>query len=620
MMDNLRAASSHVALKILLAVIILSFVLTSVSSYLVGGNSDYAAKVNGQEISRIQFERAYENEREHQHQQQRLGEQFSELASNENYMRYVRQQVLSQLIRQVLQEQYTQKLNLGIRDDQIEQTIFSQPYFQTRGVFDKDKYLALLSNSGISADSYAAMLRIGLATQQLETGIVGSDFMLKGETDALAALIAQQRVVRQAVIDVNAMAAKQTVSEEDINNYYQQNKNSFMSPEQFRVSYIKLDAASMQQPAAESDIQTWYEQHKADYTQPQRNRYSIIQTKTDAEAQAILDLLKKGQDFAALAKSKSIDVISGRKGGDTGWLDVNAIPDELKNTGLQKIGQLSGVIPSSVGSLIVRLDDVQPERLKPLAEVHKLVADKVSQEKAIDAYYKLQAKVSEAAGNDNQSLDGAAQVAGVKVVETDWFSHDKIPAALNFKPVIQAIFNGSLSGGDNSAGSNSDIITVDGNQAFVLRISAHKPSAVLTQDEIRPQIISSLQQASAEQQARAEAAKFVAELNEGKDASLKAAGLSFAAARTLTRGDGDALNDAVFSLPLPSADKTVYGSGKDMQGNIVILALDSVKPGQMTAEQQRMLAMSGSQIIFDTLISNLYKNAKIKYGSAAQLQ
>lgn len=37
--------------------------------------------------------------------------------------------------------------------------------------------------------------------------------MLKGETDELAALVAQQRVVREATIDVNALAAKQPVTE-----------------------------------------------------------------------------------------------------------------------------------------------------------------------------------------------------------------------------------------------------------------------------------------------------------------------------------------------------------------------------------------------------------------------
>ena len=41
MMDNLRAASNHVVLKVILGLIILSFVLTGVGNYLIGGGSDF---------------------------------------------------------------------------------------------------------------------------------------------------------------------------------------------------------------------------------------------------------------------------------------------------------------------------------------------------------------------------------------------------------------------------------------------------------------------------------------------------------------------------------------------------------------------------------------------------
>ena len=60
--------------------------------------------------------------------------------------------------------------------------------------------------------------------------------MLSGESDQLAALVSQQRVVREATIDVNALAAKQAVTDEEVNAYYQQNQARFMAPEQFRVS------------------------------------------------------------------------------------------------------------------------------------------------------------------------------------------------------------------------------------------------------------------------------------------------------------------------------------------------------------------------------------------------
>ena len=75
----------------------------------------------------------------------------------------------------------------------------------------------------------------------------------------------------------------------------------------------------------------------------------MIQTKTEADAKAVLDELNKGADFATVAKAKSTDIISAKNGGDMGWLEAATTPDELKNAGLKDKGQLSGVIKSSVG-------------------------------------------------------------------------------------------------------------------------------------------------------------------------------------------------------------------------------------------------------------------------------
>lgn len=48
MMDSLRTAANSLVLKIIFGIIIVSFILTGVSSYLIGGGANYAAKVNGQ--------------------------------------------------------------------------------------------------------------------------------------------------------------------------------------------------------------------------------------------------------------------------------------------------------------------------------------------------------------------------------------------------------------------------------------------------------------------------------------------------------------------------------------------------------------------------------------------
>lgn len=623
MMDSLRTAANSLVLKIIFGIIIVSFILTGVSGYLIGGSNNYAAKVNGQEISRGQFENAFNSERNRM--QQQLGDQFSELAANEGYMKTLRQQVLNRLVDEALLDQYSRELKLSISDEQVKQAILSTPAFQVDGKFDNNRYNAIVNQMGMTADQYAQALRNQLTTQQLINGVAGTEFMLKGETDELAALVAQQRIVREATIDVNALAAKQSVTEQEVASYYEQNKNHFMMPEQFRVSYIKLDAAAMQETASDADIQSYYDQHQDQFTQPQRNRYSIIQTKTEDEAKAVLDALNKGGDFAALAKEKSADIISARNGGDMGWLEESTTPEELKNAGLKEKGQLSGVIKSSVGFLVARLDDVQPAQVKPLSEARDEIAAKVKQEKALDAYYALQQKVSDAASNDNESLAGAEQAAGMKAVETGWFSRDSLPEELNFKPVSDIIFNGGLVGENGTPGSNSDIITVDGDRAFVLRIAEHKAEAVKPLAEVKDQVTALVKHNKAEQQAKLDADKLLAALKVGKgDEAMKAAGLSFGEAKTLSRTGQDPLSQAAFGLALPANDKPSYGVANDMQGNVVLLALDAVKAGSMPEEQKKAMVQgitqNNAQIVFEALMSNLRKAAKIKVGDALEQQ
>jgi Parvulin-like peptidyl-prolyl isomerase len=623
MMDNLRTAANSLAIKIIFGIIIVSFILTGVSGYLIGGSSNYAAKVNGQEIGRGQFENAFASER--QRMQQQLGDQFSELAANENYMKSLRQQVLNRLIDEALLDQYAQKLNLNISDEQVREAIFATQAFQTDGKFDNDRYNAIVRQMGMTADQYAQALRNQLTTQQLINAIAGTDFMLSGETDSLTTLVAQQRVVREATIDVNALAAKQQVSDQEISAYYEQNKGSFLSPEQFRVSYIKLDAADMQATVTDEDIQAYYDQHQGEFTQPQRNRYSVIQTKTEADAKAVLDALNKGADFATLAKEKSTDIISARNGGDMGWLEEGSTPDELKNAGLKEKGQLSGVISSSVGFLVARLDDVQPQQIKPLAEVRDSLTDKVKQDKALNAWYAKQQKVSDAASSENDSLIGAEEAAGVKAVQTEWFGRNNLPEALNFKPVADAIFSGNLVGHDGTPGGNSDIITVDGDRAFVLRISEHKPEAEKPLDAVKDQVTGIVKHNKALQQAKLDADKLVAELKVGKGSdTMKAAGLSFGEAKTLSRTGQDPITQAAFGLPLPAEGKPVYGVADDMQGNVVVLALDEVKNGTMPEEQKKAMVQgitqNNAQLAFEALMSNLRQEAKIKLGDLAEQQ
>ncbi|HGM5000991.1 TPA: peptidylprolyl isomerase [Serratia marcescens] len=624
MMDNLRAAANHVVLKIILALIILSFVLTGVGNYLIGGSGDYAAKVNGQTIERAQLEQAFQSERSRM--QQQLGDQFSALAGNEGYMQQMRRQVLSQLIDNMLLDQYAKKLGLAVSDDQIKDAIRKAPYFQTNGQFDNAKYLDLIGRMGYTADNFAQSMRQQLVNQQLIQAFGESGFVLPSESQAMAALVLQERDVRLATIDLKALQAKQNAGDDELKAYYDQNKNSFIAPEQVKVSYIPLDAASMQDKVkvSEEDISAYYDQHKSSYGQPERKNYSVIQLKTEAEANAALDELKKGADFATLAKEKSTDIISRRTGGELGWLEPETTADELKQANLTEKGQLSGVVKSSVGYLIVRLNDIEPEKLKPLSEVHDAIAKQVKQEKAVDAYYALQQKVSEAATSDNESLASAEEAAGVKAAQTDWFTRDNIPAALNFKPVVQAIFDGSLIGENGAPGSNSDVITVDGDRAFVVRVSGHKPEGIEPFDQVKDRVADLVKRNKAVQEAKLQGEKLLVELKQGKgDEAMKAAGLSFGAVQKMARAPEDSqLVESVFALPHPQDGKPVYGMSQDRQDNVVLIALDAVKPGTLPEDEMKTfvgkMEEGATGVSFDSLLASLRKEAKIKMGAAEQ--
>lgn len=626
MMENLRVAANHVALKIILALIILSFILTGVGNYLIRGFSDYAAKVNGQVIERAQLEQVFQSER--QRMQQQLGDQFSLLASNESYMQQMRQQVLLQLIDNMLLSQYAKKLELSISDVQIKNAIRKTPYFQTNGQFDNAKYLDWLGSMGYTAHDFAHSMRQQLINQQVTQAFGESGFILPAESQNMAALLLQQRNVRLATIDLSPLQAKQKVSDDELKGYYQENQNSFIAPEQINVSYISIDALSMQDKVkvSDEDISAYYDQHKSSYGQSERKNYSVIQLKTEKEANAVLSELKKGGDFATLAKDKSTDIISRRTGGELGWLEPEKTADELKQAHLTEKGQLSSVVKSSIGYLIVRLNDIKPEKIKLLRDVHETIAKQVRREKAIDAYYALQQKVSAAATSDNQSLASAEEVAGVKAVQTGWFSRDNIPAALNFKPVVQSIFDGSLLGENGAPGSNSDVITVEGDQAFVVRVTDYKSEGIEPFDQVKARVAERVKHNKALEKTKLQGEKLLIELKQGNgDEAMKAAGLSFSSVQQIVRTSADkSLVENIFALPYPQAGKPVYGMSQDRQDNVVLIALDVVKSGSLPADEMKTfvskMEQSAASSACYSLLASLRKDAKINISAAEEYQ
>lgn len=71
------------------------------------------------------------------------------------------------------------------------------------------------------------------------------------------------------------------------------------------------------------------------------------------------------------------------------------------------------------------------------------------------------------------------------MVEIGWFSCDILLEELNFKLVVDVIFNGGLVGENGMLGLNLDIIIVDGDWVFVVCVSEYKFEVVKLLVEVK---------------------------------------------------------------------------------------------------------------------------------------
>ncbi len=122
-------------------------------------------------------------------------------------------------------------------------------------------------------------------------------------------------------------------------------------------------------PIEEAQLRADYEKVK---TQVGGSEYKArhILVKEEAEAQAIIDKLKKGEKFEELAK-QSTDPGSKENGGDLGWAAssnyVKPFADAM--TSLEKGKYTEKPVKSDFGYHVIMLEDTRPTTFPPFEEV-----------------------------------------------------------------------------------------------------------------------------------------------------------------------------------------------------------------------------------------------------------
>ncbi|KAF0219138.1 MAG: PpiC-type peptidyl-prolyl cis-trans [Geobacteraceae bacterium] len=148
---------------------------------------------------------------------------------------------------------------------------------------------------------------------------------------------------------------------------------------------------------AEEQVNEYYEALKEELKTAGDVRLRIIAVKEKAEAEDIMAALRKGGDFADLARKRSLGLRTAQ-GGDTGWVNPQSLPPPLlEAVGNLKAGEAGGPLRRGNEFLIVGLAGRRPERTKSLAEARpeierRLLAAK--QQEAVQAWLKEQEKKS----------------------------------------------------------------------------------------------------------------------------------------------------------------------------------------------------------------------------------
>ncbi|MCK3658508.1 peptidylprolyl isomerase [Pasteurellaceae bacterium Pebbles2] len=606
-MEKMHNATNSTVSKVILALIGVSFVVTGMYGYLGATVDTSAVKVNGEEVSQQQFQQQYNDE--YQRISQQLGAQFSAVADTPEFTRGLRASVLNRLIDQQLLSQYVSELNLTVSDERIKQEIVRTPMFQVDGKFSNDAYQQVLRHNNMTSDMYAQYMREALRLEQLQSGLAETSFLTPASQNELANLFFQQRYVRLAKLPLANELAKQTVTEQEVSDYYNANKSAFIVPELVKVQYIDLTRAAAEKTVnvTDTEIQQYYQDNKDKFSTKAQQRLAHIQLATEKEALDVYEALQSGADFADLAKQKSMDKLSGGQGGDLGWVSNGDLPKDFEDAAtLVDVGKYSTPIKVDGSFHIVKVEDRKQAVAQPLEQVKAQIEQQVRQDLLNNQFYAIEKKVAEKAFEDQSSLKAAAAVAGVEVKETDYFPRNELPAALNFPAVVNAVFDGDVSQGN----VNSEPMNVGEQHSIVVRVLDHKAESTKTLAEAKGEIETFLKRQKAEAAVLANAETMVKGLTENGQLP---AGVAFGAEEKWVYAENKdpALNNVIFAMKA-TANNKAYQAAKTNSGDVVIIALERIENGKVEDAVRQQFDLHVAQNKANDLQANLLKSLRAK--------
>lgn len=616
MKKYLQLRSNHILVKCILSIVILSLIFTTMNSYTKNNSEKYIATVNGEKISLSTFQQIYFLEQEKQ--KKILGKNFFKFRDNKQFIQKTYDYILSQLINNVLWEQYVKKMKLQVNDSDIKKIIVNYPLFQKNKIFNKELYLNYLASVNLTNDEYINKIKTKINTENLIHTIIQNNFILKNEQNNFIKLLSQKRIIKTSTMKIDSMLQKQNVSIKEVKNFFYKNRNNFYIPEKFQINFVELNPNYFKTICNDKEIHDFYLKNTQKYLTKEKKKYSIIQTKTKAEALLITSELSHAPEtFAKLAREKSIDPISSKKGGDIGWLSNDMIPNAIKQANLTKINQISDVIPFHHQFLIIKLNTILPARQKKLHEVYDIIKKEIQHTKSLNLYNNFVNKVSKIIQNNPKKAQEILKKNHISIQETNWFDENLIPKNLNNPILKNIIFHKKLLQKNDTPKSYFHFIIFKNKKSFFIKLKAFQKKKIQSFQNVKKSIQYQLQLIKAIKNTKEIAEKITNELNQGKNTLFQKSHLYFSKPEIISRYDHNPIASIIFSLPRIKHGKKQYVLYQDQNKNCIIISLEKVYNTNISPREKNIilkyLEENNTEMIFNAILKNLREKSIITY-------
>lgn len=629
-LQSIRERLTGVLAFAILGILIIPFALVGVNEYFTSSSGNMVALVNDTEITSNDFNQSFSNYR--RRMQSIMGASYDPVQFDQLV---VRREHLDNLIDQELITQAAMSLGLDVDDVTLAEEIRKIPAFQVDGEFNADVYQARLLSQGMTPRQFQSEMRAQFVISELPKNIAESSFATSAEVEQFVGLLNQERSFNAVLVPAETGEETPQFSDAEIAAWHDSHADQYQSEERVVIEYVELDAAFLPVglPPEEDYLRSQFESQKARFISPEQRQVSHILIEVSADAseaeietarQTAEDLSRRaqeGEDFATLAMENSQDQGSASEGGDLGWVESGVMVQAFENAmyELSMEAPISEPVQTGFGWHVIQLRDIRESTGMTFEEARPDLVREYEEENAARAFLEQADRLVDLIYEDPTTLESAALVMDLTVQVAGPFSRAGGEGVAASPEVAAAAFSDLVL----LQGSVSDPINLDENRLVMIRLREHLPVALKPVEEVRDEIIATLTDNLARDNAKVKAEGLLESL-QASDAGLEALatelGIEYGRHEAITRNSPvpDAtLVEELFRLPAPVEGELIETVLPTSNG-FAVVQLDSVVQGELDSEDrfaqqyERVISNSVASLESAALMRQLRATAKIE--------